>query len=347
MASRRHASRPSRRSRTASGRSRDYDDFGCYVEGDRLFCPAGLGRPAMVSVETAVERVHARHPTARLHRLPKHIRPYAEFMRLRADQPVTPRDVVKAYVLTRSSVQRQAISVPSVCKADPDFRPLPRAARTASVRPEDQMARLLFTPASKRYLDSASKGHFDEVAARALADRFVCFGLVYPKKGVDMSDPKVAKANAGLFYSDLRRGAELARKTGDVQRALRLPPEKYWQWLRKNVYGIGPSKAGFFASLFGRGDIPTFDAREIALWQRGGKKKLEPKWQDVKKLSDRFRKFPMELEAQHEPFRAHLVHHALWDAYSSGDRPTKTTHGSIIRSMQFAGLKRQRQPRRG
>jgi hypothetical protein len=299
----------------------------------------------MVSVDTAVERVRARHPSARLDRLPKHIRPYAEFMRLRADAPITPRDVVKAYVLTRSSVQRGAIGLPSVCRADPDYRPLPRSAHTSTVRPEDQMARLLFSPAGKRYLDSAAKGHFDEVAARALADRFVCFGLVYPKKGVDLSKPEVARANAGLFFNDLRRGAELAQRTDEVRAALRKPPEQYWRWVEKNVYGVSASKAGFFASLFGRGDIPTFDAREIALWQRGGKK-LEPKWRDVKKLTERFRKFPMALEPQHEPFRAHLVHHALWDAYSAGERPTKTTHGSIIRSMQFAGLGRQSRSRK-
>jgi hypothetical protein len=284
-----------------------------------------------------MQRVVARHPSAELTRLPQHIRPFAEYMRLR-EAPTT-RDIVKAYVLTRSSVQRSAIGLPKICAAYPGYAPLRRMASTGKVRPEDVMAQLLFTPEGKRYLDAAEEGHFDAHAAKVLADRMACFGLVYPRAGRDLSDPKVARANEGLFINDLRRGAKIAAQAPEIREALELPPKSYWRFVEKNVYGVSASKAGFFAALLGRGDIPTFDAREIELWQRRGKKKLEPKWADVEKLTQRFDEFPMALEAEHEPFRAHLVHHALWDAYSPGARPSKTTHGSIIRAMQFAGKK--------
>jgi hypothetical protein len=211
-------------------------------------------------------------------------------------------------------------------------------AATGLVRPEDVMAQLLFTPEGARYLDEAARGRFDKRAAASLADRMTCFGLVYPRAGRDLKDPKVVKASKGLFISDLKRAVTMAKHTPELNHALTLPPKQYWAYVKKNVYGVGPAKAGFFAALLGRGDIPTFDAREIELWQRRkGDKKLDPTWPDVEKLTQRFKDFPMALDPVYEANRSHLVHHALWDAFSSGDRPSKTTHGSIIRAMQFAG----------
>lgn len=89
--------------------------------------------------------------------------------------------------------------------------------------------------------------------------------------------------------------------------------------------------------MLGRGDIPTFDAREIELWQRNSKKgKIEPKWKDVEALRRRMLNFPMKVPADLKPFKVHLVHHTLWDAYASGGKASKTTHGAPIRAMQFA-----------
>jgi NADH-quinone oxidoreductase subunit K len=98
--------------------------------------------------------------------------------------------------------------------------------------------------------------------------------------------------------------------------------------------------AGFIAALLGRGDVPTFDARELDLWKETPSEKADAA--DVLAYRDAIRQFPMKLEPQHEPFREHLVHHALWDAYPEKKPQTRTTHGSVIRAMQFAGIKGRR-----
>lgn len=289
-----------------------------------------LGKAAprpLVSTETAKERIRERHPGANLERLPSHIRPFGRYMKLAAEEPITARRLVKAYVITRSSVQRQGLPKDTVCRVFPDYRPLPRHADPSMVRPEDVMARLLFTPYGARYLDAAEKGEFDASAARELADRMMCFGLIDNPKGL---------------YNDMRYGAQkIAQETPEIARALKAKPSAYWKYIERNVAGIGPSKAGFFAALLGRGDIPTFDAREIELWSRyvSTKKKLKSgiRWSDVVKLRRRLMDFPMNLPDDLKPYKVHLVHHALWDAYARGARPSKTTHGALIRSMQFAG----------
>lgn len=307
------------------------------LRGDRFLLtscelPIDLGRAdapprPLVSPERAVERVEERHPGTPLARLPKHIEPFGRYMRLAAEEPITARRLVKAYVMTRASVQRQGVPKGTVCRVYPGYTPLPRHADTAMVRPEDVMARLFFTPAGERYLDAAERGGFDAEAARELADRMHCFGLI---------------DNAQGLYEDMRRAAEdVAPRTPEYERALSAAPQDYWAFMKSNAFGIGASKAGFFAALLGRGDIPTFDAREIELWSRyaNTRKALKRKvrWEDVVKLRERLLAVPMQLPRELEPYRVHLVHHALWDAYAKGARPSKTSHGALIRAMQFAG----------
>jgi len=187
------------------------------------------------------------------------------------------------------------------------------------------MARLLFSDAGDRYLTAAAEGRFDRKAARELADRMRCFGLIDNPQGL---------------FADMRYAAtSLAPRTDAFAAALRKKPAGYWRYVKKNVKGIAESKAGFIAALLGRGDIPTFDARERELWFRYAKhrKTKNVKWATIERLRERFQSFPMELPEELEPFKVHLVHHALWDAYASGARPSKTTHGALIRGMQFAG----------
>jgi len=316
-----------------------------------LSCPApadlaGLGKiQQMVSVEEAQARIRARHKGVDLSRLPPHVRPFAEYMRQRQGQSVTARDVVKAYVLTRSSVQRRSVRRPSVCRTWPGYKPLPRMADPKMVRPEDTMAALLFTDEGHRYLDAAARGVIDEPAIEKIAERHACFGHVYSQRAPPRDDAERAqywKRQKNLLRQDMRRAARLGLRANEVRRVLRAPADDYWRWVQKELPGISAAKAGFFASLLGRGDIPTFDAREIQLWRKRKKGSFEPTWSEVRRLRQRFDAFPMELPSKYEPFRSHLVHHALWDAYNEGPRPTKTTHGSIIRAMQFAGVKHSR-----
>lgn len=289
---------------------------------------AGFGKTTdkpLTSNKQAVERIVERHPGANLTKLPRHIEPFGHYMQQAAEEPVTARRIIKAYLITRSSVQRPGRPKETICKYYPDYRPLPRHADLSQVRPEDVMSRLLFTEAGDTYLDAAEQGRFDKEAARELADRMLCFGLIDNPQGL---------------FNDMRYAVKLGQRKNAITKALEAKPDAYWRFVSKQIKGIGPSKAGFFAALFGRGDIPTFDARERSLWLRYPKhrKTFDPKWRDVKKLKQRFESFPMALPDDLEPYRVHLVHHALWDAYAPGARPTKTTHGSLIRSMQFAGM---------
>lgn len=289
---------------------------------------------SLVSVSEAIARVKTKYPTANLDVLPGHIVPFGRYMKEAASKLPTKREIIKAYVVTRSSVQRQGATKPTLCQRWPDYSPLKRQADPRKVRPEDAMAAALFLPVGQRYLNAAEKGRFDEDAAREIVALMGCYGLT------------------DSLLRDMRDGVKLGERAPEVRKALKGPAVGWWRFLEKRttkkdpnpgVPGIGPSKAGFFASLLGRGDIPTFDARELDLWQRDRKTaKLEPGWKEVEALQRRLKAFPMKVPKDLEPFKVHLVHHALWDAYGDTPRPSKTTHGAPIRAMQFAGAKRRK-----
>lgn len=372
----------------------------------------GMGRARVVrgerliSSKEAVARVLARNPQAKLSHLPPWIYPFASYMKNEAPLAkgtLKPRDAIKAYLITKSSVQRGAIGLPKICAAFPGFTPREPGVTTA--RPEDVMAELLLSPLGKSFLDDAERGVFNEDAARKIADSFTCFGLVYPAAGTDLSNPATLRKTKQLFLADLRRAPRLAAQTdawclgqkkraktfstkgqgtttalvrrecfGDevqakqaaerkcegapagkcawttippISAALTNPdPEVYFRWAQANLPGISSAKVGFFASLLGRGDIPTFDAREIKLWFPEGEG--APKWEDVEELRDKIAEFPMKLPSAYEPFRSHLVHHALWDQFPArkGDVPTQTSHEELVEAMQFAGPKKPRKPKR-
>jgi hypothetical protein len=373
----------------------------------------GMGRARvvrgerLVSAKEALARVLARNPQAQLTHLPPWIYPFASYMK--NDAPIAkgelkPRDVIKAYLLTKSSVQRGAIGLPKVCAAFPGFKPRERDATSA--RPEDVMAELLLSPFGKSFLDDAERGVFNEAAAFKIADAFACFGLVYPSAGTDLSNPATLRKTKQLFLADLQRAPRLASQTdawclgqkkraktfskkgqgtttalvrrecfGDAKQAQEaaarrcegapekkcawttIPPisvaltdpdpEKYYRWAQAYLPGIASAKVGFFASLLGRGDIPTFDAREIKLWFPEGQG--EPKWEDVEELKAKLVEFPMRLPSAYEPFRSHLVHHALWDQFPvrAGEAATQTSHEELVEAMQLAGpeARRPKKPR--
>lgn len=289
----------------------------------------GLGRGAppkrMATTSEAAQRIAKRTGVGPPSKLPLHIRPYAEFLRLRQGVPPTARDVIKAYAITRSSVQRGSVPRATLCKSYPEFRELARMGQRKDVRPEDVFAAWFFTPSGQRWLDAAQQGRFDAASARKIAEATSCWGL------------------QNTLLDDLRYAVKLGRRTTEIQKALASDSAAWIDYVRQNVRGVSLAKAGFLASLLGRGDIATFDARERKLWV-GPKvpKTWDPRPADLERFRKRVRTFPMELEPEHEPFREHLVHHALWDAFPERGKPTKTTHGSVIRAMQFAGARKRR-----
>lgn len=306
------------------------DDMDFGYEAPSRYGFKGLGRltPAqkyqyavrrLIAPTEALDRIRARHGVGLETRLPGHILPYADFMAESASIEVTPRRLAKAYVITRSSVRRQGRKAATVCEAFPGYRELRRDAveRGEEVRPEDAMSVLLQTEDGKAYLDAAERGTFAAAPARRMVKKLRCFGL-----------------SAGLL-SDLKAAVKVAHND-EVRSALRSSSPAEWLALvdSKAVPGIGPAKAGFIASLLGRGDVPTFDAREIQLWRRKGT--MEPQQHDVLALREKIADVPIELEPRHEPYRQHLVHHALWDAYAA-DAPTSTTHQEVISAMRLAG----------
>ena len=321
-------------------------------------------RKAIVSPEVAKARIDVRFGPGTLpDSLPRHIRPYANFMESLRGRTPSRRDVIKAYVIARASVQRGGRERPQVCNYYPEYLPLKRAIELESlpveqrlaegcirkkkggkytftgdtkdgkfrtrcldvtVRPEDVFGVILFSEHGQRFLAAAERGVFDEEAAREVTNRTKCFGL------------------DNTLFQDMKYAAlDLSPRHEEFTAHLKNDSPRQWiEYVQKDVYRISGAKAGFIAALLGRGDVPTFDARELDLWKETPSEKADAA--DVLAYRDAIRQFPMKLEPQHEPFREHLVHHALWDAYPEKKPQTHTTHGSVIRAMQFAGIKGRR-----
>jgi len=280
--------------------------------------------------------------------LPEEVQHFGQFMLRQSKKDLTALDVVKAYTITRSSVQRQAIKRSTLSETWPN-NPWRGEPPDALVRPEDIFAALLMSPTGERYLRAAKRGKFDADAANVLAR-------------------KLGGGMGNMFFLDLQFGSKLGMLYPEIEQTLRRGSKADWYNLTaKAVSGISAAKAGFWASFLGRGDLPTFDARELNYWvtnvtkpdqveaptsrvQRGqtewlvwdkealsdeeaaqGKTRregtkgsgnfvwvgassfVEPTFKLVEELGSRFRKMEVRVEPELRPFYEHLVHHAVWD----------------------------------
>jgi hypothetical protein len=313
-----------------------------FAKSQRKGGVAGLGRVKLpsdsmrelVTASQALKRIEKRAGgPVPLDKLPEHIRPYAEFMERAAKRKPTAREIAKAFVITRSSVQRQARTVPAVCKYSPEISRLVREMEVSSkdkIRPEDVMSRLLLSKDGQEYLELVSSGQWEypSRSAYSLSQQTRCFGF------------------ADTLQEDMEAAAKLAAKSDEIATALRtMSPEEWVRYVQKNIPGVSSAKAGFIAALLGRGDVPTFDARELKLWRkdrRTGADGVDVKPVDVMALRKKIASWKMDLEPRHEPFRQHLVHHALWDAYPEKGPATRTTHSEVVRAMELAGARRRR-----
>lgn len=253
--------------------------------------------------------------------LPDHVAQFGQFMLQQQQRVLTARDVVKAYVLTRSSIQRSNLPAETLRKSWPDH-PL-----TGSIRPEDAMAFLLRTPDGKLYLDEAERGALSQEGAAAayrMTTKLAPFG------------------QANTLYSDMTvRAPTLAGKANDLAKALREGTRDEWfAWAEANIWGVGAAKTGFIASLLGRGDIPTADAREIQFWWRNRARYTKAQRDRLMrefgaKLEKRLKALRVTVPSELAPFYQHLVHHAIWDAVGG----TQTTHADVASCMMFAGVR--------
>lgn len=246
--------------------------------------------------------------------VPKYITDnYGRFMQEQAARAakgdIGARDLLKAYGITTSSIGRTSRNITDDLAA-------------GTIRPEGYMAEWLTSPAGKSYLDAGQKGKVDTAAIEDAAKRFMPFG----------------KSN--VMRDDLTWGVEnLARNTPQIASALTGSPET-WRETVQNMRQIGPAKSGFIASLLGRGDMPTLDARQIKLHTGGSSadagKRMRPIGAGdaaVDRLAQRQTDLGFELPAPLAPHYQHLAHHTIWDKVAD----EKTTHSDLVRAMMRGG----------
>jgi hypothetical protein len=262
--------------------------------------------------------------------IPSHVEKFGRFMDDTANKAgtvgLTPRDLIKAYTITRASIQRGAVNSDKVRAAGLD---LPNY-NEPKIRPEGAFGEWLHTPMGQRYLQHAEQGIVDPHSISNAVQIMAPFG----RHTTDIPDALqwAAKNLPG-------REGDVSRLVAQAQQGASAPSE--WRDLIKGVRGIGPSKAGFVASLLGRGDQPTLDARQIILHTGNPSKQAGPYIarrgglggeEAVERLAGRQRAMNLTTPSSLEPYYQHLAHHTIWDA-TGGD---KTTHDDVIKAMQHA-----------
>lgn len=231
---------------------------------------------------------------------------FGYFMRDMKAKGVTPRDVVKAYLITTSSINRRAVPTEKVASNWSDL-----VHDEPDLRPEDAFAKLLGTPDGQRYLSAAVEGRFDEQAANAMLEKFKPFGLY----------------NTQREY--MRNAAENLSTAADaiVDAVGNLPTEQYAEFVRENFKGISFGKVGFMSGMLGRGDLPTVDVRERKIWY--GDREVTVDKRILLQVRDRLARLAIPLTEDLKDYYQTIVHHAVWDRIEGTD----TSHADIKTAM--------------
>lgn len=262
--------------------------------------------------------------------IPSHVHEFGKFMDRTAEKAskegLSPRDLIKAYTITRASIQRRAAKADKLRQAG---LILPDNVEEM-VRPEGAFGHWLQTSAGQSYLDAAQRGQINEKAIQDAVKIMAPFG----RHETDIPDA-------------LRWAAEnLPDKASAVSHLVAAGREKAstpqeWRNFTANIRGIGPSKSGFVASLMGRGDQPTLDARQIVLHTGNPTKEAAPfiakkggagGVEAVNRLAARQEAMNLKTPEGMEPYYQHLAHHAVWDKASD----ETTTHQDVMDAMQHA-----------
>jgi len=261
-----------------------------------------------------------------LHEIPSHVANFGQFMdetaQRAATHGLTPRDLIKAYAITRSSIQRESRSAD---KARASGVPLPDNF-TGNVRPEGAFGEWLHSPMGRRYLDAAEQGVVDHESIADAVKVMKPFGLSTEAHALPWAAQNLPQHATAV--SDMVVRAMKSKSS----------PEE-WRYFVNGVHGIGSAKAGFMASLLGRGDQPTLDARQIVL--HTGKPTIEAKkflaragHEAVDRLAARQEAMGLKIPEGMEPYYQHLVHHAVWDKVGN----EQTTHQDVINAMRHAAI---------
>jgi len=264
--------------------------------------------------------------------VPPHVVDYGRFMDEQAVRAakgqMTPRDLLKAYGITRSSMQRTARSLKTAQKYGLELEQL----GLKEVRPEGAFSELLGTPEGQAYLDAAQRGQVDD---RAIADMMAKF-RPYGFQNALGRDLEWGARNLPQRSSEVADMVAAAREGASA-------PEDWTRFVKDKVTGVDAAKAGFVGAMLGRGDLPTFDARQIIL-QTGqptkkatkylSRKKGEGSVEAVRRLTARMEDLNLALPPELEPYRQHLTHHTVWDKASN----EMTTHEDVRNALKnYAG----------
>ena len=259
-----------------------------------------------------------------LHEIPAHVEDFGAYMdemaRKAATSGLEPRDLIKAYAITRSSIQRRAQTADKLRASGLDLPP----GMTGSIRPEGAMAEWMKSPMGQRYLNAAEVGKVDQEAVDHAQRVMKPFGLNSEQNALPWAAENLHDKHK--VVSDM------------VKRAVSSDsPVAEWRDFGKKLHGIGTAKAGFVASMLGRGDQPTLDARQVVL--QTGKPTSDSKsqmaragYEGVDRLAARQSALNPKMDAGLEPFRQHLTHHAIWD--KAGNE--QTTHSDVMDAMRHA-----------
>lgn len=231
---------------------------------------------------------------------------FGYFMHEMKSKGLTPRDVLKAYLITTSSINRRAVPTEKIAK---NWEGL--SHEETDLRPEDAFAKLLGTNDGKQFLDDAVNGTFNEAAANAMLDKFKPFGLYNTQREY--------MRNAAENLSKISQ--EIISAVGEMSSG------DYADFVRENFKGISYGKVGFMSGMLGRGDLPTVDVRERKLWYGGKDVKVDKKI--LTQVRDSLSGLGIELHEDLKQFYQTVIHHAVWDKLEGTD----TSHADIKTAM--------------
>jgi hypothetical protein len=225
------------------------------------------------------------------------------------------RDLIKAYTITRSSVNRSGLPRETATKTG---MKIPKTE--GLVRPEGAFSEWLGSKQGQNYLKAAERGEIDERAIADLQEKFAPFGM------------------ASVLANDMRWAVNNAPSLSDNLSEVIVGDPQTYRNVSQQLQGIGPAKSGFMGSLIGRGDFPTLDARQLRLHTGAGGSEAAKYMrrqqglggeQAVGRLADRQQGMNLDIDPAFDPFYQHLTHHAVWDKVAN----EQTTHDDIVRAM--------------
>jgi hypothetical protein len=272
-----------------------------------------------------------------LSEVPPHVVDFGNFMAEQSGKAakgqMSPRDLIKAYGITRSSIQRQAIPLATAEKYGLKLDQL----GLDMVRPEGAFAEWMGTPAGQAYLDAAERGVVNNKAIKDLTDKFAPFGF-QNTLGENLAwAADNLPQHSGYVPESIAAAREGAGSSSD-----------WSNFVRKNLHGIDAAKAGFVGSMLGRGDLPTLDARQIVL-QTGRPSKEGSRYmsrrnklgsvEGVQRLSSRMADLNLSLPEELRPYYQHLAHHSVWDK-TKGEANTHADLMNAMRNYAEGGLVR-------